>query len=113
MLQRFLTQDDERTPNTKPRRASDDADDGLGSIMVRCCRAGLKQAHWHHCQKTIKKVILFCIVQGEVKKGDIRSKSDIKWCLNKQVSEGMQARMKKQGKLDAFVVPRCDIVVCV
>lgn len=42
MLQRFLAQDDERTLNTKPRRASDDEDYGLVSIMVSCCRAGLK-----------------------------------------------------------------------
>lgn len=32
MQQSFFTQDDERTPNKKARRASDDADNGLGQL---------------------------------------------------------------------------------
>lgn len=61
-LQRSLAQDDERTPKAKPRRASDDADDGLSSIVVRCCRAGLKQEHWHYCENNNSKsyIVLHC-----------------------------------------------------
>lgn len=60
MLQRFLAQDDERTLNTKPRKASNDAEDGLVSIMAGCCQAGLKTSTLALLSE--KKLKLYCSV---------------------------------------------------
>ena len=81
MLQRFLAQDDERTPNTKPRRASNDADDGLASIMVRCCRAGLKTGTLASLSGNNPKsyIVLHCSTGG------LRPTSDIKCVVLKAI----------------------------
>lgn len=71
MLQRFRLQDNESTPNTKPRRAPNDADDGLGSIIVCYCWVGLKQEQYIHCWKTIRKLYCSRSLKERCVRGDI------------------------------------------